>query len=47
VKQSIDIAAEPNGYKYILCSGCQIPDNAPLENINHFLEAGRQYGRYG
>ena len=46
VKESIDIAAEPNGYKYILCSGCQIPDNAPLENIDHFLEVGRQYGRY-
>lgn len=46
VRDSIDIAAEPNGYKYILCSGCQIPDNAPLENINHFLEVGRQYGRY-
>jgi len=46
VKQSIDIAAEPSGYKYILCSGCQVPDNAPLENVNHFLEFGRQYGRY-
>lgn len=46
VKECIDTAAEPSGYKYILCSGCQVPDNAPLENVSHFLEVGRQYGRY-
>lgn len=46
VKESIEIAAEPSGYKYILCSGCQVPDNAPLENVKYFLESGRQYGRY-
>jgi uroporphyrinogen decarboxylase len=46
VKESIDTAAEPSGYKYILCSGCQVPANAPLENISHFMEFGRQYGRY-
>jgi len=46
VKECIDTAAEPNRYRYILCSGCQVPDNAPLENVNHFLEIGRQYGRY-
>ncbi|MBE0414993.1 MAG: uroporphyrinogen decarboxylase family protein [Dehalococcoidia bacterium] len=46
VKECIDTAAEPNGYKYILCSGCQVPDNAPIENVKHFLEFGRQYGRY-
>lgn len=45
-RESVDIAAEPTGYKYILCSGCQIPDNASLENVNHFLEIGREYGRY-
>ena len=46
VKECIDTAAEPNGYRYILCSGCQVPDNAPLENVTHFLEIGRRYGRY-
>jgi len=46
VKECVDTAAEPSGYKYILCSGCQVPGNAPLENIKHFMEYGRQYGRY-
>jgi len=46
VKECISTAAEPSRYKYILCSGCQVPDNAPLENVNHFLEIGRRYGRY-
>jgi len=45
VKECIDTAAEPNGYRYILCSGCQVPDNAPLENVKHFLECGKRYGR--
>ncbi len=46
VKECVDTAAEPNRYRYILCSGCQVPDNAPLENVKHFLDVGRQYGRY-
>ena len=45
VKELVKIAAEPNGYKYILCSGCQVPDTAPLENVRTFLDAGRRYGR--
>ncbi len=45
VKESVETAAERNGYKYILCSGCQVPDNAPLENVKYFLEAGQRYGR--
>ncbi len=44
VKESIDTAAEPNGYRYILCSGCQVPDTAPLENVSHFLNAGKKFG---
>lgn len=44
VKECIDIAAEPSGYRYILCSGCQVPDNAPMENVQHFLECGKRYG---
>jgi len=46
VKESVEIAAEPNGYKYILCSGCQVPDNAPLENVQAYMEAGKRYGRH-
>ena len=45
VEECIDTAAEPNGYRYILCSGCQVPDNAPMENIQYFLECGKRYGR--
>jgi len=44
VRECIDVAAAGNGY--ILCSGCQVPDNAPLENVRHFLEFGRRYGRH-
>ena len=44
VKECIDTAAETNKYRYILMSGCQVPGNAPLENMRHFLECGRRYG---
>jgi len=44
VKESVETASEGNGYRYILCSGCQVPDNAPLENVQYFLEAGQRYG---
>lgn len=43
VRDCIDTAAWG---AYILSSGCQIPENAPLENVLHFMEYGRQYGRY-
>jgi len=43
VKEGIDTAAAGNGY--ILCSGCQVPDLAPLENTIHFLEAAHTYSR--
>jgi len=45
VKESIDIAGKANGYRYILCSGCQVPDTAPQENVTHYLNAGKLYGR--
>jgi len=45
VQELLATAAEPNGYRYILCSGCQVPDNAPLENVRMFLEAGHRYGQ--
>jgi len=44
VKNCIDVAAK--GSAYILSTGCQIPLNAPLENIKYFMEAGHNYGRY-
>lgn len=34
----------PKGY--ILATGCQIPIGTPKENIYHFMEVGRQYGKY-
>jgi len=44
VREDIATAAAEDGY--ILCSGCQVPDMAPLENIRIYLEAAHQYGRY-
>ena len=44
VKEGIATAAEGNGY--ILCSGCQVPEPAPLENVHSYLEAAHRYGRY-
>lgn len=34
----------PNGY--ILSTGCQIPMNTPLENIDAFMKWGRYYGQH-
>jgi uroporphyrinogen decarboxylase len=42
VRQCVDTAAGKGGY--ILSSGCDIPGTK--ENILHFLEYGRRYGRY-
>jgi uroporphyrinogen decarboxylase len=42
-KEGIDTAAAGNGY--ILCSGCQVPDLAPIENTIHFLRAAHTYSR--
>jgi uroporphyrinogen decarboxylase len=44
VKECIDIAAEGSGY--ILCSGCEIPLNSRKENIDYFMQAARNHGRY-
>lgn len=30
---------------YILCSGCEVPPTSPWENVEHFMEAARRYGR--
>jgi len=44
VKNCIEVAAKDSGY--ILASGCEIPDNSPIENVRNFFEAGYKYGRY-
>ena len=44
VKDCIETASESNAY--VLSTGCQIPLNAPLENVRHFLEAAQRYGTY-
>jgi hypothetical protein len=43
-RDCIDTAAAKSAY--ILSSGCQFPENAPLENVLHLLEYACQYGRY-
>jgi len=42
VKNCIDIAS--GSPKYILSTGCQIPLNAPLDQVRHFIDAAKQYG---
>jgi len=32
--------------RYALAPGCQIPLNAPLDNIKHFIHCCHQYGSY-
>ena len=44
VKDCIETASKENAY--VLSTGCQIPLNAPLENVQHFLEAAQRYGTY-
>lgn len=43
VKDCIKIAAKGSGY--ILCSGCEVPFNSPIENVQHYMAAGKEYGR--
>ena len=44
VRGCIETAA--GGSAFILSPGCAIPDNAQMENIRCFWEAGLRYGRY-
>ena len=44
VRGCIETAA--GGSAFILSPGCAIPDNAQMENIRCFWEAGLKYGRY-
>lgn len=45
VKKCLEVDAGSN--KYILSTGCQIPLNAPLDQVKHFIDAAREYGIYG
>jgi len=42
VKSCLDISS--GSPKYILSTGCQIPLNAPLDQVRHFIDAAQQYG---
>jgi uroporphyrinogen-III decarboxylase len=44
VKGCIAIASGSN--KYVLSTGCQIPLNAPLDQVRNFIDAALQYGTY-
>ena len=37
-------ADSPKGY--MLSTGCDVPFNAPLENLTAFMDAGRKYGKW-
>ena len=43
VKNCLKIAAKESGY--ILCSGCEVPFNSPIENVHHYMAVGKEYGR--
>lgn len=44
VKDCIDTAAE--GSAYILSTGCQVPLNAPIQNVRYYVESAQKYGSY-
>jgi uroporphyrinogen-III decarboxylase len=44
VKQCLEIDSGSN--KYVLSTGCQIPLNAPLDQVRHFIDAAQKYGTY-
>ena len=44
VRSCLQIASGSN--KYVLSTGCQIPLNAPLDQVRHFIDAALQYGGY-
>lgn len=42
VRNCLQIGSGSN--KYVLSTGCQIPLNAPLDQVRHFIDAALQYG---
>ena len=41
------IATASGSSRYVLSTGCQIPLNAPLEQVRNFIDAALEYGTYG
>lgn len=44
VKECIETGAQSRGY--ILCSGCEVPVDSPLEGLQYFKDAALKYGSY-
>ncbi len=44
IKHCIDLAPKDSGY--ILASGCEVPGNAPPEQVDWFMELANELGRY-
>jgi len=44
IKRCIDLAPKDSGY--ILASGCEVPGNAPPEQVDWFMELANELGRY-
>jgi len=44
-RKCIEAAGEGGGF--ILSSGCEIPLDAPHQNVQSMIEAARRYGGYG
>ena len=44
VREVVDICAEDSAF--ILSSGCEIPYDSTLDRVSHFIEFGREYGKY-
>ena len=42
VKNCVDTASDST--KYVISTGCQIPLNAPLDQVRHFIDAALQHG---
>jgi uroporphyrinogen decarboxylase len=42
VKECIEAAHKKS--RFILCSGCEVPINAPFDNLRWFMESARKYG---
>ncbi|MBI4596162.1 MAG: hypothetical protein HY730_07280, partial [Candidatus Tectomicrobia bacterium] len=44
VKECLELAGP--GSAFMLASGCEVPPTSPWEQVVHFLEMGREYGKY-
>ncbi len=44
IREVVDICASDSAF--ILSSGCEIPYDSTLDRVLHFVEFGREYGRY-